>query len=69
MHHAEIYVDENGVFVQDTDSTNGTFVDGRRLTRLSPHQIHSTTEVRLGSGDALDPPFRLTIEVNGEDDW
>ena len=66
-HHAEIYVNQFGVFVQDSNSTNGTFVDGERLPPSSPHQIEATTEVRLGVGDDRDPPFRVTIEVNGKD--
>jgi len=66
-HHAEIYVNQFGVFVQDSNSTNGTFVDGDRLPPSSPHRIEATTEVRLGMGDDRDAPFRLTIEVNGKD--
>lgn len=63
-HHAEIYVNESGVFVRDTNSTNGTFIEGQRLSPSSPHQVKATTEVRLGMGDDRDPPVRLTIDVN-----
>lgn len=62
--HAEIFVNQLGIFVQDTDSTNGTFIEGSRLLTRDPQQIESVTKVRLGS----DPPFHLTVEVSREDE-
>ena len=50
--------------MQDSNSTNGTFIEGQRLSPSSPHQVKATTEVRLGMGDDRDPPVRLTIDVN-----
>lgn len=58
--HAEIYVGEEGVVLMDTDSTNGTFVDGTRLAPRSPFSIQATADVHFGN----EPPLRLTIEVS-----
>ena len=37
--HACIYIDENGIWVQDENSTNGTFVNSVRLTALENRQL------------------------------
>jgi hypothetical protein len=58
-HHAEIYVNELGTFIEDTDSTNGTWVDGERLVPRSPRELWSTASVQL----CTDPPLRFTVSV------
>lgn len=42
--HAEVYLVEEDLFIRDVGSTNGTFVNGRRVTR---------TPQRLGDGDRI----------------
>jgi FHA domain len=58
--HAEIYVDEDSAYVLDTNSTNGTFVDGVRLPSGTPFPISTQTAIQLGS----QPPLQLIIEVD-----
>ncbi|MGL4513349.1 MAG: EAL domain-containing protein [Lacipirellulaceae bacterium] len=41
--HAELYLDEAGIVVRDLGSTNGTFVNGERVT----------SDCRLGQGDLV----------------
>ncbi|MFM1770354.1 MAG: hypothetical protein RJA22_2883 [Verrucomicrobiota bacterium] len=55
-HHAEIVLRGSEVHVRDLDSTNGTFIDGQRLTGeglLKPGQILrlGTIDLRLESGE------------------
>jgi soluble lytic murein transglycosylase-like protein len=49
-HHAELLLDEGGWFVVDTASTNGTLINGRRVTKqkLSPGD-----KLQLGSGGPI----------------
>ena len=63
--HIAIYVNEDGAFIEDTDSTNGTFVDGERLKPRRPRALTASVEVQLGAGDNLDPPLCMTIRVEG----
>ena len=54
--HAEFFETEAGLFIRDLGSTNGTFVDGRRLEG----------EMKLEPGCLIqfaDRPFHLTFEV------
>jgi pSer/pThr/pTyr-binding forkhead associated (FHA) protein len=44
-HHAQITADQNQVFVEDLGSTNGTFVNGRRLD--------AKVKLKLSAGDRL----------------
>jgi len=44
-HHAQITADQSSVFVEDLGSTNGTFVNGRRLDAKS--------KVKLSAGDRV----------------
>ncbi|MBD5097609.1 MAG: FHA domain-containing protein [Lachnospiraceae bacterium] len=37
--HACIFIDKNGIWVQDENSTNGTFVNSVRLTALENRQL------------------------------
>jgi pSer/pThr/pTyr-binding forkhead associated (FHA) protein len=55
-HHCELHLQGKDVLVKDLDSTNGTFVNGERVTEtvLKPGQILrlGMIEMRLESGDA-----------------
>jgi DNA-binding CsgD family transcriptional regulator len=45
--HAEVIVDDDGVFVKDLGSRNGTFVDGTRITEATAWQAGQS--VRFGN--------------------
>ena len=59
-HHCEIRLQGKEVSVRDLDSTNGTFINGERITEsvLKPGQILrlGMIEMRLESGDAAAKP-------------
>src|SRR6266851_309441 len=46
-HHAELLLEEGNWFVVDTASTNGTLINGRRITK---HRLASGDKVQIGSG-------------------
>jgi len=46
-HHAELLLEEGNWFVVDTASTNGTLINGRRVTK---HKLASGDKVQIGSG-------------------
>lgn len=45
--HARIHPDEGRVLVEDLGSTNGTFLNGNRLTR--PETVHRGDRIQVGS--------------------
>ncbi|MBN1261643.1 MAG: FHA domain-containing protein [Anaerolineae bacterium] len=46
---ARIYVREGGWFVEDLDSTNGTFLNDERLTPYLPYRFHDSDIITLGT--------------------
>src|SRR5690349_6906137 len=46
-HHAELLLEEGNWFVVDTASTNGTLINGRRVTK---HRLSSGDKLQIGSG-------------------
>jgi hypothetical protein len=46
--HACIYQGEDGAYVEDINSTNGTFVNGQRLTPMQMHPLHNGDLLTLG---------------------
>jgi hypothetical protein len=54
-HHAEIHLRGNDVLIKDLDSTNGTFINGEKVSEatLKPGQILRVgmVEMRLETGD------------------
>src|SRR5438128_828940 len=46
-HHAELLLEEGTWFVRDTASTNGTLINGRRVTK---HRLASGDKLQIGSG-------------------
>ena len=58
-HHAEILLRGNDVVIRDLDSTNGTFINGEKITEavLKPGQTlrFGTVEMRLDTGEAAPP--------------
>lgn len=59
--HAEIYVTPSGTFIEDTNSTNGTSVNGERLQPRSPQKLTSTASLQFAS----DPPLSFVVAVDG----
>ena len=57
--HAEIVVDETGVYIIDDNSLNGTFVEGSRIAPRTPYRLVRTCAIHLGA----DPFLPLTVEV------
>jgi serine/threonine protein kinase len=47
-HHARLYAAGGAVFVEDNGSTNGTFVNGRRLKGKEPVRLAEGDEITLG---------------------
>ena len=47
--HAEIYRQGNAFFVRDIGSTNGTFLNGGKLTAESPRKIEDQDFLTLGA--------------------
>ena len=48
--HAEVYLEEGRWWIQDANSTNGTFVDGKKIDRSA---LTTSTTVRFGKGATL----------------
>ena len=47
--HGELEITEAGIFITDTGSTNGTFINDARLATGQRAQIHNGDRLRLGS--------------------
>src|SRR5215510_6565177 len=58
-HHAEIVLKGSDILIRDLNSTNGTFINGERITEavLKPGEIlrFGTIELKLDTGDAPIP--------------
>lgn len=65
-HHAELVLRGADVLVRDLNSTNGTFINGERVTEaaLKPGQILrlGTIEMRLESGEAPAAKQKQTLD-------
>lgn len=46
--HAEIWIENNDIFVSDAGSTNGTYLGGERLEAEKPHKLSRGDELMLG---------------------
>lgn len=47
--HCRMYYDRGGFFVEDSKSTNGTFVNGERLRPFMPKELHIGDKVKLAN--------------------
>ena len=45
--HARVYYDGKSWYVEDLGSTNGTHVNGERIS--TPHQLQAGTQLRIGT--------------------
>ncbi len=56
--HGALHVDSNGILLEDTGSSNGTYVDGVRIDR---HKLDSRQRIRIG-----DTHMRIDYKSIGE---
>lgn len=56
-HHAEITVREGTVILEDTGSTNGTTVNGRRIPRSQPRPLANGDQIGFGAD------LKVTVSV------
>jgi pSer/pThr/pTyr-binding forkhead associated (FHA) protein len=65
-HHCEIYLRGHEVLVKDLNSTNGTFINGERVSEavLKPGQILrlGVVDMRLESGEAAPPSAKKMLD-------
>ena len=61
--HAKIYMEDDNVYIVDFDSTNGTYIDGKKLESNQAYKINEKQKVILGSEDAV---FELERNLNKE---
>lgn len=47
--HAFLHRSQRTLAIEDVDSTNGTYVNGQRLTPREPHILRDGDEIRLGT--------------------
>jgi pSer/pThr/pTyr-binding forkhead associated (FHA) protein len=47
--HARIYTRDGTCFVEDLDSTNGTFLNGERITPYLPYAFHDGDSLTFGT--------------------
>lgn len=58
--HAVFFVRDDGVFLQDMRSTNGTYLNGSRLDPDREYRLSGSAAVTF----AADPPLRVDVEVS-----
>lgn len=56
-HHARIFTYFNTSYIEDLDSTNGTYLNDKKVHK---HIIHAGDVIRLGN---------LIIEITDKDEW
>jgi hypothetical protein len=57
--HAFITVRDDGVYLTDSRSTNGTYLNGIRLEPDREYRLAGSTAISLGA----DPPLQIDVEV------
>jgi hypothetical protein len=60
--HAEIIYDNNTFYIQDNNSTHGTFVDERQAPPGTPVPLYDGAAIRLGTTTVL----RFTLQQGGD---
>jgi hypothetical protein len=72
--HVRVYQVGNRLFVEDVDSANGTFLNGRRLNPYLPYPLKEGDTLQLGSLKLLvafvraEPESSATPKERGKDD-
>ncbi len=47
-HHAKIYLDNNKIYIEDLNSTNGTFIDGYKLDANTQYELEVSQSITFG---------------------
>ena len=70
-HHCEVIVTDDGVFLRDLGSTNGSFLNRKRVTEtLLQHGQHlqfGSVDLLFESGNAATPKMQAVVSLLGED--
>jgi ABC-type multidrug transport system ATPase subunit len=51
--HVKLYLIDDNIFIEDLGSTNGTYIDGKKLENNKPYNINEKQKVILGSEEAI----------------
>jgi hypothetical protein len=62
--HARIFRNVNGVFIEDLNSTNGTFINGERIHK--PHQLSQKMVIILGDPQRGPEVCQLEVAFGGD---
>lgn len=68
--HARIVRDKTGYYLEDLKSTNGTFVDGRKVSRVGLEERQEITigkhslDVRISGSKAAGSDFARTMKID-----
>jgi len=57
--HAELQIGEDGITITDMGSTNGTFVNGNKITPIMSHPLQLGDEITIGRSH-----FRIEVLLN-----
>jgi pSer/pThr/pTyr-binding forkhead associated (FHA) protein len=57
--HARLYTEDGMVYIEDLDSTNGTFLDNERLTPYVPQRLEDGDVLMLGT-------MKICVHINRE---
>jgi pSer/pThr/pTyr-binding forkhead associated (FHA) protein len=58
--HADIRVDGDGFFIEDTGSSNGTYVNHTPLPQGNRHRLRTGDRIALGKGDKVTFLFQVS---------
>lgn len=47
-HHAKIYLEDNIVYLEDLESTNGTYIDNYKISPETQYELKDSQEIRFG---------------------
>ena len=63
--HCEIYKDDQGnCYIVDTDSRNGTFINGREIQKQREVSLNKGDIVKIGSESFINWPALLSVKHN-----
>lgn len=62
-HHALVEQQNGGFYIQDLESTNGTYVNNQRLRAYEPHLLNAGDMIRIGdrSGNSVHLEFKRVV--------
>lgn len=60
--HAQLWMDQDGAWIEDLGSMNGTFIEGTRLTPNRPQRLAAPARIRFGILNPLELHLDFTEE-------